>query len=254
MTTDAGTRERTSITTADGVRLRARWWHAPRPHGTAVVLAHGFTGSMNDPALQAVAESLRAVGHDVLAYDARGHHGSGGLCTLGDLERHDVAAAVAAAREAGDRVVTVGASMGAIAVLRHAVSDPDLAGVVSVSSPALWRLPRNARTLFATALTRTSVGRRVAARRLHVHLSPRWSDPEPPRTLAARISSPLAVIHGRKDRFVPPKEAALLASAAPNARLLLVPGMGHAFDRAAIPAIVRAVGWITSRPEPDPDS
>lgn len=240
------------IVTADGVPLEARWWEAARPRGTAVVLAHGFTGSKDDPALGAVAEALCADGHDVLAYDARGHHGSGGLCTLGDLERHDVAAAVAAARGRGDRVVTVGASMGAIAVLRHAATDPGLAGVVSVSSPALWRLPSNVRTLFATALTRTALGRRVAARHLHVNLSSRWSDPEPPRALAARVTAPLVVIHGRADRFVPAREAALIASAAPNSRLLLVPAMRHAFDRAAVPVVVRAVEWILTGSTPSP--
>jgi pimeloyl-ACP methyl ester carboxylesterase len=218
-----------TITTPDRVLLDARWWEAPRPRGAAVVLAHGFSGSKDDPALRSVAGALCAAGYDVLAYDARGHHGSGGLCTLGDLERYDVAAAVVAARERRDRVVTIGASMGAI---------------VSVSSPALWRLPRNVRSLVVTALTRTSMGRQIAARRLHVRLAPTWSDPDPPRRLAYRLSVPVAVIHGRADRLIPPSEAALLASAAPNARLILVPRMGHAFDRAAVPAVMRAVDWI----------
>lgn len=233
----------TTIATADGVRLAARWWEAARPTGTAVVLAHGFTGSKDDPKLEAVAEALAARGYEVLAYDARGHHASEGVCTLGDLERLDVAAAVAAARERSERVVAVGASMGAIAVLRYATEDPTLAGVVSVSSPALWRLPRNVRTLLATALTRTQLGRRVAARRLRVRISPHWRDPDPPRVLAARIRAPLAVVHGREDRFVPPSEAVLLAAVAPNGRLFLVPGMGHAFDPAAVPAVLEAVAW-----------
>lgn len=233
----------TTLTTEDGVRLAARWWEAERPSGVVVVLVPGFTGSKDDPKTRTVARALTAGGHHVLAYDARGHHGSDGLCTLGDLERLDVAAAVAAARERADRVVAVGASMGAIAVLRYAAGDPDLAGVVSVSSPALWRLPRNARTILATALTRTGLGRRIAAHRLHVRISPHWRDPAPPRALAAMIRAPLAIVHGREDRFVPPSEAVLLAAAAPNGRLFLVPGMGHAFDPSAVPAIVEAVDW-----------
>lgn len=88
------------------------------------------------------------------------------------------------------------------------------------------------------------MGRQIAARRLHVRLAPTWSDPDPPRRLAYRLSVPVAVIHGRADRLIPPSEAALLASAAPNARLILVPRMGHAFDRAAVPAVMRAVDWI----------
>ena len=50
-------------------------------------------------------------------------------------------AAVHVARERSDRVVLVGTSMGAIAALRYAATDPELAGVVAVSCPAAWRLP-----------------------------------------------------------------------------------------------------------------
>ena len=235
------------LETSDRVVLAARRWEPAAPSGTAVVLAHGFTGSKDDPGLVAVAETLRAAGHVVLAYDARGHGGSGGSCTLGDRERHDVTAAVALARGDADRVVTVGASMGAIAVLRHAADDPGLDGVVAVSSPARWRYPRNPRTVLAWGLTRTRLGRLAARHLLQVRVSGRWEDPEPPAALAARIRAPLAVVHGTDDRFVPPREAELLAAAAPRARLFLVPGMGHAFHRAAGPAILEAVGWALAQ-------
>lgn len=244
---EVGGRSGTTITTPDGLALDARWWEPSRPSGTAVVLVHGFTGSKDDPELVAVARALREAGHLVLGYDARGHHRSEGVCTLGDLERLDVAAAVELARARADRVVTVGASMGGIAVLRHASTDPDLAGVVSVSSPALWRLPRNVRTLLAAAITRTGIGRRVAEHRMHVRIASEWTDPDPPAALASRISVPLAVVHGRRDRFVAASEAMELVAAAPCARLLLVAGMGHAFDAAAVPAVATAVGWVLTR-------
>ena len=235
------------LETSDGVALAARWWEPAAPAGTAVVLAHGFTGSKDDPGLVAVAEALRGAGHLVLAYDARGHGGSEGVCTLGDLERHDVAAAVAHARRDAERVVAVGASMGAIAVLRYAADDPHLDGVVSVSSPARWRYPRNPRTALAWGLTRTRLGRLAVRRLLHVRVSGRWEDPEPPAALAARIRAPLAVVHGTADRFVPAAEAELLAAAVPRARLFLVPGMGHAFHRGAGPAVLEAVGWVLAQ-------
>ncbi|HEX9124385.1 MAG TPA: alpha/beta fold hydrolase [Actinomycetota bacterium] len=234
------------VVTDDGVSLATRWWEPEGSGRPAVVLAHGLTGSKGDPPLVAVAEALRAAGYPVLSYDARGHGRSGGLCTLGDLERLDVAAAVAEARTRSVAVVTVGVSMGAIAVLRYAATDPGLAGVVSVSSPALWRLPRNARTLAATALTRTRSGRRLAARRMHVRVSATWTNPEPPQVLASRLTVPLAVVHGRRDRFISPREARHLAAAAPRARLILVPEMRHAFDRAAVPAVREAVDWVLS--------
>src|SRR5207248_8073257 len=122
----------------------------------------------------------------VVSYDARGHGQSEGDCTLGDLERLDVAAAVASARRHSPRIVLVGASMGAIAVLRYAVTDADLAGVVSVSSPAAWRVPRTARCLLAARLPRTPPGRWLAARLSTLRISLRWSNPDPPRRLPAR--------------------------------------------------------------------
>jgi uncharacterized protein len=238
--------ERTTIRTADGLTLHGRWWRPAWSRGTAVVLVPGFTGSKDDPKFVAVARSLSDAGHTVLGYDGRGHHRSTGECTLGDLERFDVAAAAALARTGADHVVTVGASMGAIAVLRHAAAERDVAGVVSVSSPALWRLPRTGQAFLAAAITRTNGGRRLARRVMNVRIASEWSDPDPPTMLAARIDVRLAVVHGRRDRFIRMSEATELAAAAPNGRLVLVPGMGHAFDAAAIPAVAAAVEWVLS--------
>lgn len=234
-----------TLTTTDGVDLRARWHIEPAQGGTAVVLVHGFTASMDHPEVIAVAEALVSEGHHVISYDARGHRHSGGLSTLGDAEQHDVAAAVEAARAACDHVVTVGASMGAIAALRQATGeDNGVAGVVVVSSPARWRLPRNLRALFATVLTRTGLGRRLAARRLGVRIHPTWADPLPPEELARSIGVPLAVIHGDADPMIPSIEAHRLAAAVPGpTRLEIVPGMRHAFDPRAIPTILASVRW-----------
>ena len=50
----------------------------------AVVLVHGLSATKDNRELVAVATNLQARGLDVLAYDARGHGGSSGICTLGD--------------------------------------------------------------------------------------------------------------------------------------------------------------------------
>ena len=97
-----------------------------------------------------------------------------------------------------DAAALVGASMGAIAVLRYAVTDADLAGVVSVSSPAAWRVPRTARSLLAAGLTRTAPGRWVAARRLKLRISPRWSNPE--RLLTSNHTGTQSMSHRSKRR------------------------------------------------------
>src|SRR5262249_38395144 len=94
----SGPMDHVTITTSDGVRLSVRTWKpsgTPRAH---VVLVHGFTASTADRKVLSVAGDLTSAGFDVFAYDARGHGRSGGATTLGNLERHDVAAAVEAVR------------------------------------------------------------------------------------------------------------------------------------------------------------
>jgi pimeloyl-ACP methyl ester carboxylesterase len=242
------------LRTADGLALVADAWLTREPATSAVVLVHGFAGHRHDATVVAMAHELRADGHAVITYDMRGHGESEGLCTLGDLERLDVAAAVLAARDLAPRVVLVGASLGAIAALRYAVGVPegpdrDLAGVVTVSAPAQWRLT-TPRTALAAALTRTRIGRSLARRR-GVRLDRRWSCPEPPDALAARLTVPLAVVHGRDDRFMPTSEAQVLHDAAPGHRRLdLVAGMGHAYGTLGLEPIRDAVAWCLGVPVP----
>src|SRR5438445_790775 len=66
----------------------------------AVVVAHGFTGSIDKPAVRAVVDAL-AKHAGVVAFDFRGHGRSSGHSTLGDKEILDLDAAVRHARELG---------------------------------------------------------------------------------------------------------------------------------------------------------
>jgi len=232
------------LTTTDSVTLSSRSWLQEQTTA-AVVLVHGFTSSADHPHVVALAEALHAQGLEVISYDSRGHGTSTGESTLGDLERHDVAIAVEAARERSETVVVVGASMGAIAALRYAVTDDELAGTVIVSCPADWRLPRNPQGLLAAVMTRTAVGRAIVSRLLHVQIAPGWDRPEPPVDLAARVRGPLAIVHGDADSFIPLSDAHELhgRTTAP-ARLRIVSDMGHAFQPASIDEVVDSVAWI----------
>lgn len=233
-----------TLVTSDQVTLVARRWLCPEPPAASVVLVHGFCASTVDPAVVAVAEALHASGFDVVSYDARGHGRSTGESTLGDLEQHDVAAAVELARQRSGDVVLVGASMGAIAALRYAATDPTLRGVVSVSCPARWTLPVNPAAAAAAVMTRTPPGRAVLARMLKVRVARRWTNPEPPVSLVARLQVPVAVVHGTADRFIPVKAAyELFANAGEHRSLDLVPGMGHAYDTGSAEAIHRGIAW-----------
>ena len=234
----------TTLRTEDGLHLPARWWHADNARAV-VVLVHGFTASKDDPAVGAVAERIQAAGYDVMSYDSRGHGAAAGLSTLGDMERHDVAAAVDAVRKHGLPIVLVGASMGAIAVLRHASEGAGLAGVVTVSAPSKWQVPRTWRSMLAVGLTQTRPGRALAARRLGARISPSWTWADPPIQLVEKVTAPIAFIHGARDRFILPKSAAELYEVAPEPRRLeIVPGMGHAYDPAGTAAILGAIEWV----------
>lgn len=237
-----------TLTTSDGVSLAARSFPAVSPVRGVVVLVHGFGSSMSDRSVEGLARVLADHGLEVVTYDSRGHGRSTGSCTLGDVEHRDVAAAAAYASGRRAPLVLVGASMGAVAVLRHSVSSANPLGVVTISSPDTWRLPPTARLALATFLTRTRVGRRVAARRMGVRVSTRWNHPAPPRELVSRLRLPLAIVHGLDDRMIPARAAVDLAAAAGGpVKLSLVPGMGHAFDPSGFDAVVESVGWVVDQ-------
>jgi alpha-beta hydrolase superfamily lysophospholipase len=237
-----------NLVTNDGVRLTGRRWQTPIDPAATVVIVHGFTASSQCPNVAGIAEALHDDGFDVLTYDARGHGTSEGESTLGDREQHDVAAAVEMARDRTDNVVLVGASMGAIAALRYAATDPQLAGVVTVSCPSAWRLPRNIRGVLAAAMTRTPVGRRVISRLAGVRVASRWTNPEPPVALVPRVRAPYAIVHGTEDRFIPVRDALELHDAALGpSRIDIVAGLGHAFEPPSIEAVRRAVTWVLDR-------
>jgi pimeloyl-ACP methyl ester carboxylesterase len=237
-----------TLTTTDGLSLIARSWLTAEAPEVAVVIVHGFSASSECPNVSSLAAAFHADGFDVVTYDARGHGGSGGESTLGDHEEHDVAAAVSLARERAERVVVVGASMGAIATLRYVAADPTVAGAVIVSCPAVWRLPRTARGVLGAAMTRTGVGRRVTARLCGVRVAKRWTNPSTPLALAARVRVPIAYVHGRKDRFISFRDSETLARVTPQpSRLVLVSEMGHAFEPSAVEPICESVSWVLAQ-------
>jgi pimeloyl-ACP methyl ester carboxylesterase len=235
------------LVTSDDVELATRFWSCDGEPRAIVILVHGLSSTKDHPHVVGLAERLRVQSLDVLSYDARGHGQSGGLSTLGDLERNDVAAAVTYARSRHARVALVGASMGAIAAMAYAATDPDLAGVVVVSSPADWRIPFRIRALFLVILARTKLGRFFAERRTHVRIYPEWNPSEPPRFVAKRVASavPLAIVHGRNDRLIPFHfSLGVSSSEVPDAHAVVVPGMGHAFDPVGHGPICDALDWV----------
>ena len=266
----------------DGVALHGRRWACAGQSTANVVIVHGFGASSGETKVVALAEALCDHGEAVLALDARGHGASGGEATLGDRERLDVAAAVDATIDAHGGaarpapIVLVAASVGAIAALRFLADHPSvhgatpsvagrtngpvesgpgepgapgrissIAGIVIVSCPARWSLPRNARGVLSALLTHTPPGRQVARRSLGIRIARPAPRPAPPIDLMPRVTVPVAIVHGNADPFIPVDDARALYAVAPDPRQLeLVDGMGHAFEPEAIPPVITAVDWI----------
>ena len=237
------------LATADGVALVGRRLEPSGVPTADVVLVHGFGATSGEARVVALAEAFRADGFAVLTYDARGHGRSGGETTLGDREQHDVAAAVDAASHRDRPTIVVGASMGAIGVLRYAASaSGTVDGLVVLSCPARWRLPRNARGVASAALTQTPPGRWFARRSMGVRIATHIDRPAPPVDLVAQVGVPIAIVHGTDDPFIPPSDADELHTAAADPRRLqLVDGLGHAYEPESIQPLRDSVEWLLTR-------
>lgn len=117
---------------ADGLHLRS-WLVRGEPSAPAVVIAHGVGDSLES--YRELGETFHRRGHTVLLLDLRGHGGSAGrVTTLGGAEREDVRAGMRMLRARGlarHGFVLLGASMGAVAVLRAAAAEPDVRAVIA---------------------------------------------------------------------------------------------------------------------------
>ncbi|MBM9620739.1 alpha/beta hydrolase [Streptomyces zhihengii] len=259
---------RATLLTADGVPIEAV--HDPcagGPATTAVVVAHGFTGSVDRPAVRRAARVFaRRAG--VVTFSFRGHGRSGGRSTVGDREVLDLAAAVAWARSLGyARVVTVGFSMGGSVVLRHAATytaagAPEHEGrtgragahsdaVAAVSAPARWyyrgTAPMRRLHWVVTRPAGRLVGRFGFRTRIHTE---DW-DPvplSPVESVPLIAPTPLLIVHGDRDPYFPLDHPRMLAAAADGgAELWLEPGMGHAENAADDALLARLAAWLLTR-------
>ncbi|MFE5795938.1 alpha/beta hydrolase [Streptomyces sp. NPDC056503] len=250
---------RAMLRTDDGVRIEAV--HEPFPASvtdTAVVVAHGFTGSADRPAVRRAAETLGRHAAAVVTFSFRGHGGSGGLSTLGDREVLDLAAAVRWARELGHaRVVTLGFSMGGSVVLRQAALDrgtdagPD--AVAAVSAPARWYYRGTAPMRRLHWMVTRPLGRAVGRYGFRTRVDARPWDPEPLPPVGAVpliAPAPLLLVHGDRDAYFPLDHPRMLAAAAPDGapvELWLEPGMGHAENAAGEELLDRLGAWLVRR-------
>lgn len=237
------------LRTTDGNRLTGDVYHPIGAPLGGVVVVHGFSAHRRLDDVVEQARALADAGFVVLAYDGRGHGTSDGECTLGRLEVHDVAAAVAHLRDRIDRIVTVGASMGALAVLSHATTDRSLTGTVLVSIASSWRTVFTARGFAAALFTRTPAGRAYMQRVTGTRISRRAEPSGVPTAQVKRVGMPVALVHGRQDAMIRCTAAVEVYDAAAQPRRIeIVDAMGHAFCSAAVDAVTDAVEWAFRQP------
>jgi pimeloyl-ACP methyl ester carboxylesterase len=246
----------TTLQTADGVAIDAGFEAARpgAPSDRAIIVAHGFTGHRRQDRVRRITNFLRDFGA-VISIDFRGHGASGGRCTVGLAEVHDVAAAIGWARDLNfDRVATVGFSMGGAVVLRQAAlhedSDTSVDQVVSVSGPAFWYYRGTAVMRLVHNLVMNDSGRfALRLRGIRMDSKP-WPEPPPmPPVQAIRAlrRTPALIVHGDRDRYFPMEHAHALARAGDPTRvsLMSVPGFGHAEAAIDDQTLMRIGNWIT---------
>jgi pimeloyl-ACP methyl ester carboxylesterase len=236
------------LTASDGVPIDAH--HDEGDRELAIVVAHGFTGSWRRESVRRAAGVFGRHG-GVISFDFRGHGRSGGLSTVGDLEIHDVEAAVAWARELGyRRIVTIGFSMGASIVVRHAALIRGVDAAVAVSGPARWYYRGTPPMRRVHWVLERRLGRLVGRVALRTRIARGGWDPvpEPPYAVAGLISpTPLLVVHGDADAYFPVEHAHQIFDAAAEPKeLWLEPGFGHAENAASAELLARIGDWAAA--------
>jgi pimeloyl-ACP methyl ester carboxylesterase len=193
-----------------GTPLKLAGWWIPHANagGRCAVLIHGYADAKVGSI--AWAPTWRALGFNVLALDLRAHGDSGGdVCTVGYLERHDVADVCDQLRAErpndARRIVLVGISLGATAAVGGAALRDGVADAVVMDSPVadfrtaalthfdLLGLPGGPLARAAVRLAETIAGATFA--------DVRTAD------LIGRATCPVMVIAPGEDVFVPRDEA-----------------------------------------------
>ncbi len=223
--------EDVSFTTKDGLCLRG-WFVPPKTtaNGATVVCAHG-TGA-NRTALLPHAALLHQAGYGVLLFDFR-HHGTsdGRVSSLGIHEIHDLHASLVYLRSRSDinpeRIALIGHSMGGATIIRaaaHRLNVQALVVICAVSSLSenladgvryVTKLPAFPLSLLIVKFCEWYTGGKI-------------SDMTPIKDLEQLGNTPLLLVYGDQDKFVPLENGQRLRKARRHdTTLVVVRGAGH---------------------------
>jgi 5-aminopentanamidase len=195
--------------------------------------------------LQATAEYMLGRGLAVIAIDGPGQ-GEAEYELPIEPAYERVASAVADYLEGRDdidpaRIGGFGVSLGGYYVARAAAYEPRIKAAVSLAGPYQWSLdwdilPPQTRATFqrrSGATTEAQAREKASALTLE--------------HAAARITSPLLVAAGGRDRLVPTYHAERLAREAPGAELMLDPDGSHGLTNHAFESRSKMADWLAAR-------
>jgi len=211
-----------TLTTDDGLHLTAWFVPAPGASTSTVLLAHGLQDSKWT--LLRLIPWLHDAGYNVMAPDLRGHGGSDKRpTTIGPEEALDIRAALdwLQAHGVGDRVVGLGQSLGAAALVNAAALDSRLKGLILDSLFAEWKNVDYARSYL---------------------LPPEWLVPgvPDPVALVRQVHIPMLIIHGTADNLVHVDHALRLYQATNEPKELWINNSGHAWSAWTYPELYQA--------------
>jgi 2,6-dihydroxypseudooxynicotine hydrolase len=140
-----------------------------------------------------------------------------------------------------DRMGVFGVSLGGYYAARSAAYEPRVRAAVDLAGPYRWdqdwdALPGQTRTTFQVRSGAASPAQaRVRAAALTLE------------DAAARITCPLLVVHGGRDRLIPAYHAERLAREAPGAELMLYPDGSHGVTNHAFESRAAMADWLAAR-------
>lgn len=236
------------------------WAGGPhQPARGSVLFVHGWQGDYRQHFFHAL--TLAGDGWDVVLTDLRGHGRSAGdYISFGVHESVELRQLIDHLVELPDftpPLVLMGSSMGASVALMAAAGNSPVEGIVAIAPYAdfmsvfpdgLRRMaPRGTRAFLSPGRVERALAHAQAKGRADLNQAA-------PLALADQIDMPVLLIHGQRDRFVPPDQSLLLAEQLPQAELRQLKDLGHIaliMDRDAV--LESARPWLRSHFMATPD-